>query len=297
MSELPHGVARLAAERGLTGLTPIGGGLEFRVFRAVTPQGTAVALRTAAGHRFQANANDPEVDTRALLTWEHTVTSHLAGHGIPVAAPRELALGDPDVSVSDFVDDDGQGPEPYRLGSLLRRLHGVPPPAARPVAHEGLPTGRLVPRRIARRWREVAARVPDLPAPPPVDRLAAAVAGRPQDRLLHLDVRAANLRCVDGRVHALLDWSNALIGDPALELGRLAEFALLPENGIDVEAVSSGYGDGVPVGSAAAWTYRLDAAVMLAVVFLSEAPDPVRGPRAVDRLREVHDRWLHRTRR
>ncbi|MEH1015110.1 aminoglycoside phosphotransferase family protein [Micromonospora sp. CPCC 206060] len=297
MSELPHGVVRLAAERGLTDLVPIGSGLEFQVFRAVTPQGTAVVLRTATGDRFQSNANDPDVDTRALLSWEHAVTAHLAGYGIPVATPRELTFGDPDVLVSDFVADDGRGAEPYLLGALLRRLHEVPPPAAGPVADEGLPTGRLVPVRIVRRWREVAALVPDLPAPPPVDRLAAAVVDRPHDRLLHLDVRAANLRCVDGRVRALLDWSNALIGDPALELGRLAEFALLPENGIDFDAVSSGYGAGVPDDPAAFWTYRLDAAVMLAVVFLSEAPDDVLGPLAVDRLRQVHDRWLREIRR
>jgi aminoglycoside phosphotransferase (APT) family kinase protein len=38
-------------------------------------------------------------------------------------------------------------------------------------------------------------------------------------------VRAANLRCVEGSVRVVLDWSNALVGDPALELARLAEWA------------------------------------------------------------------------
>jgi hypothetical protein len=42
-------------------------------------------------------------------------------------------------------------------------------------------------------------------------------------------VRAANLRCVEGSVRVLLDRSNALVGDPVLELARLAEFARLPD--------------------------------------------------------------------
>ncbi|HEX3648630.1 MAG TPA: hypothetical protein VHV49_09380 [Pseudonocardiaceae bacterium] len=76
----------------------------------------------------------------------------------------------------------------------------------------------------------------------------------------------------------MLDWSNALVGDPAMELGRLAEYARLPGNGLDYEQVLAGYGEPVPVDSAAFWIYRLDAAVMLALLFHSEAltGDPAR---------------------
>jgi aminoglycoside phosphotransferase (APT) family kinase protein len=126
-----------------------------------------------------------------------------------------------------------------------------------------------------------------LPAAPPAGRLTAVLASRPDGRLLHLDVRASNLRCAGGAVRAVLDWSNALLGDPAMELGRLAEYAMLPENGLDYQAVLAGYKEPVPVDSAAFWIYRLDAAVMLALLFLSEAPHATLGPRAVDRLREV----------
>jgi aminoglycoside phosphotransferase (APT) family kinase protein len=111
---------------------------------------------------------------------------------------------------------------------------------------------------------------------------------RPAGRLVHLDVRASNLRCAGGAVRGLLDWSNALIGESAMELGRLAEYALLPQNGLDYEAVLAGYQEPVPVDSAAFWIYRLDAAVMLALLFHSEASHAELGPRAVDRLREVH---------
>jgi aminoglycoside phosphotransferase (APT) family kinase protein len=159
-----------------------------------------------------------------------------------------------------------------------------------PVAANDLPADRLLPRRIADRFGELAAFVAALPPAPPVERLTAVLASRPTGRLVHLDVRASNLRCTGGAVRGVVDWSNALIGDPAMELGRLAEYASLPDNGVDYEAVLAGYSEPVPVESAAFWIYRLDAAVMLALLFNSEASHADRGPRAVDRLREVHMR-------
>jgi aminoglycoside phosphotransferase (APT) family kinase protein len=105
---------------------------------------------------------------------------------------------------------------------------------------------------------------------------------------LHLDVRVANLRC-RGRRAALVDWANALVGDPGLELARVTEFASIPGNGIDLDGVLRGYGGhaGELAAAPAFALYRLDAALMLALVFRSEAPHPVLGPEwtehAVDR--------------
>jgi aminoglycoside phosphotransferase (APT) family kinase protein len=102
--------------------------------------------------------------------------------------------------------------------------------------------------------------------------------------------------CVDGSVRALLDWSNALVGDPALELARLTEFARLPENRIDITAVLRGYGESPNLREPAFLVYRLDAAVMLAVVFLCESPDEVRGAEWVGRMLELHEELEHRLR-
>jgi aminoglycoside phosphotransferase (APT) family kinase protein len=287
MADAPAAVRALAAERRFTGLRPAGGGVEFQVFAATAPDGSQLVLRTPVGGRFQSTPNDRHVDTRSLLRWEYAVSRHLARLGFPVAKPRELVLGEPDVLVSDFVTDDGAGADQAALGGLLRRLHRAPPPPVPPAAAYGLPAARLLPRRIAARFAELAAFAEAVPAPPPAERLAAVLASQPAGSLLHLDVRAPNLRCVGGAVRGLLDWSNALIGDPALELGRLAEYALLPGNGLDYEAVLAGYREPVPAGSAAFWIYRLDAAVMLALLFNSEAPHAALGSAAVGRLREV----------
>jgi hypothetical protein len=106
-------------------------------------------------------------------------------------------------------------------------------------------------------------------------------------------VRTSNPRCTGGVARDLLYWSHALIGDPAMELGRLTEYALPPQNGLDYEPALAGYREPVPVDSAAFWIYRLDAAVMLGLLFNSQASHAELGPRAVDRLRDVY-LWLSR---
>lgn len=290
MADVPAAVETLAMGRGFTRLRPIGGGVEFQVFAATAMDCSEVVLRTPVGGRFQSNPNDRYIDTRSLLRWEYEVTRHLHGCGFPVPTPRELVLGERDVLISDYVTDDGHGADQIVLGALLRQLHHLPPPSMTPVAAYGLPPVRLVPRRITDRFAELAALVPGLPAAPDTGQLVAVLSRRPFGSLLHLDVRAPNLRCAGGAVRALLDWSNALTGDPLLELARIAEYALLPENGLDCDAILAGYGEPVLVDSPAFWIYRLDTAVMLALLFSSEMQHAGLGPRSVDRLREVHGR-------
>lgn len=291
MGQPTQGLQAAAAARGYTELRLVGAGLEFSVYAAVAADGSRVVVRTPSRERFQSNANDPAVDTRALLRWEAAVTRHVASYGIPVAAPRELVLGEPDMLVSDYVPDDGGGVDQRALGDLLRRLHRVALPPVLPVASEGLPTERLLPVRVQRRWRELAA-VVSLPTEPDIALMAATLADGAGKSLVHLDVRGANLRGVDNAVAALLDWSNALVADPALELGRLAEFARLPDNRLDMDAVLTGYGETAPVDAVTHWISRLDAALMLAVVFNLETPDEKLGVAAVDRLCEVRERLM-----
>jgi aminoglycoside phosphotransferase (APT) family kinase protein len=232
-----------ARSRDLRVVEQIGAGLEFTVFRALTAAGDQLVLRLPHGDRYQSNANDPDIDTRALLTWEHDVTGWLAARGIPVAVPLELAHtpGDalPDVLVSSHVPDDGDAVDGVQLGGLLAALHRLRPTTPRPPAARGRPAAEVVRNRLRRRWATAAALSPDVPQPAPDPMLT--IADRPPGSLLHLDVRRPNLRCRDGAVLALLDWSNALIGDTLLELGRVTEFARLPDNGLDLDAIRRGY--------------------------------------------------------
>lgn len=70
---------------------------------------------------------------------------------------------------------------------------------------------------------------------------------------------------------AFLDWSNALIGDPLIEFARIVEY------GHKHPKIIEGYGGYPPHPPVSEIFYRLDTAVMLTVVFLSEAPDPIKA--------------------
>ncbi|MGW0811511.1 phosphotransferase enzyme family protein [Nonomuraea sp. NPDC002799] len=283
----------LAERRGIGRLEFVGSGLEFAVYRGLDRDGRPVALRVAH-RRFDSNANDPGVDTRALLVQEHRITRHLSAHGFPVAEPVELVLAERpssrDVLISRYLPDDGSPLDGYALGRLLARLHELPPPRLRPVASEGMPTRGVLAARIRRRWAEVGRRVtgwPEAPSRAVLDRVLAGTTGR---SLLHLDVRSANLRRRHGRPTGLLDWSNTLIGDAVVEFARLAEYARYTENDLDLPALRAGYASvraAPPPEGPATLAGRLDTALMLALVFLSEAPDPSRGPAAAEHAREL----------
>jgi aminoglycoside phosphotransferase (APT) family kinase protein len=269
------------AARGLRDPQPVARGLDFTVLRLTGPDGAPVAVRVPHG-RFSSDVNDPHVDRRVLLRQEYALTRHLAAHGVPVARPRELFRSAAfDVLVSDFLPDDGAGTDGAALGRLLARLHAVPPPPVTPVASEGgRPTGEVLVRRLVRRWAELTRLQPDLPPLPTPATLTGLLPTAPGRALLHLDVRAANLRTVGRRRPVLVDWANALVGDPGLELARVAEYARMADNGVDLAGLLAGYGPAADdlLAAPAFPLYRLDACVMLALVFRAEAPHPVRGP-------------------
>ena len=279
-------VEALCRERLLENPTPVAAGLDFVVYRATSRDDGAVALRVPRRPTF-SNANDPFVSARDLLVQEFELTRYLAARGHPVATPIELVLDDDgvDVLVSEYVEDDGSGFDSRELGRVLARLHGEQIPPVELVAQEGLPAHALVARRLVERWRRLQRFEPSFPDLPPESALAAALAARgAPPSLLHLDVRAPNLRSGAGRrIRALLDWSNAVAADPALELARILEYARLPENGLHAEAVFDGYSELRPIEAEADASFlvcRLDAALMLSLVFRSEAPDPARAPAA-----------------
>jgi aminoglycoside phosphotransferase (APT) family kinase protein len=288
----PPEVEAFCRARRLENVTPAAGGLDFTVYRASSRDHGAVAVRVPRRRVF-SNANDRYVSSRDLLTQEFELARYLAARGHPVARPIELVRDDGwvDVLVSAYVDDDGSGFDSRELGRILAHLHGEPIPRLRLVAQEGLPAHELVARRLVERWaflRRFAPTFPELPAERALAEVLEARAKAPS--LLHLDVRAVNLRCHTGRIVALVDWSNAVAGDPALELARIAEYARLPENRLDARAVFEGYSELRPLDAAtdaAFLVYRLDAAVMLSLVFRSEAPDPARAPSAAARALEL----------
>lgn len=261
-------------------LTPVGAGLDAAVFRAPTAAFGEVAIRVPWA-RWISNDNDRALDARALLAKEELLANHLHAHGVPT--PRAFALhrGDDDLDflVSAYVPDDDSAEDPAALGAVVRAIHAAPVEPAIAAALADGPLADTIATRLVERLA-VVGRLAGAPvAAPPVDALRAALAGaRYQPCVLHMDVRRTNIRTAAGAIRAIFDWSNALLGDPALELARAAEYGVRPA------AFDAGYGPLPPVSALVDTIYRLDTAVMLAVVFLSEDPDPAAAVRQVARV-------------
>ena len=265
-------------------LVAVGQGFEAAVFRTDLPPFGTVAVK-APWRRFPGGSYGAGVDCRALLRQERALAAWAADNDLPVAAPLALHETDAqDLLVSAYVEGDDLPPDPAGLGALLRRLHDAPPPDLVPVVHGASGDFRTA---IAARIMERLDRVEALIGKPlagdrswlDTDVLRAAL---PDGRcaLLHLDFRPANLRCRDGRILAVLDWSNAAIADPAFELARMHEAGTL------TDAVLAGYGDcdwSSRVPPAARAACHLDAALMFAIVFRIGEPDPARAAAATAR--------------
>ena len=125
--------------------------------------------------------------------------------------------------------------------------------------------------------------MPEIPKPGVIARALKDI--RDTAGLLHMDYRQANLRTEKGEIVAIVDWSNALVGHPALELARIAEIG---ETGNEF---LRGYASVSPlpnINMLVETIFRLDTATMLALVFLSEEPNPKKAPIAISRVRELH---------
>jgi len=274
-------------------LQPCGEGLGSQVFRAEHPVWGPVAIRIPR-QQIVSNANEQGIDSRALLRQEERLSSYLAGFGLPV--PRVFHLHDrdpgPSFIVTAYIDNDGTPADPAAVGRLLARLHAVPPPPGwTPVAQVGETLAQTLATRLHQRSRTIE-RLTGLalgvPVPGEIERPLLRTTGARS--VLHLDFRDPNILTSGGNIVGLIDWDNCLIGDPALEIARVAE------SGLWLPAVARGYGAPDPLAALpepVALLYRLYTATMLALVFLSEAPDPARAGLAVERARALWAQFRH----
>jgi aminoglycoside phosphotransferase (APT) family kinase protein len=273
---------------GITGLREIGRGLEMRVYRGESAALGPVAIRVPHT-RFLNSGNEDQVDTRPLLRQDLELSRHLRAHGLPVPEVFVLHTDDAgaDFTIARYVESDDSRLSREEFGRLIRAIHEIPAPGLRLVCMESHDDAdQLLAERIGDRLKNLAA-ITDLSAPLPDVRaaLAAAGGGGLPRRLLHMDLRPENILVRGGRPVAILDWSNALIGDPALDLARAAEYGSLSA------AVLAAYGAAGAFAMTPATprqvVYRLDTAVMLSHVFTDDAPDPARARHYVERTRSL----------
>lgn len=275
-------IASIEKQLGVEGIHQIGLGNEFYILRTEL-RSQSVIIKVPKDRIF-SNVNDAHIDSRILLDQEFMLMRHVKAEGInqipePIADIEAEGFG---ALIMSFVPSDESDPEEFELGKLLAKLHSIQPPDVTLSAQEESAIPGLVAKRLHRRWKELAKLVTDLPSlPPPQEIIRVLEPTRVATSLLHMDFRRANFRMDNGRVTALLDWSNALVGHPAVELARIAETG---EVGEDFLRGYTSVKEIAETGSLAEIILRLDTATMLALVFLVEEPDIERGPIAVNRV-------------
>lgn len=283
LARLHERLARHYPEWGADTLSIAGYGLNFLVYHAETRKYGPIALRIPWAQTL-INDTDGILDTRRLLRQEAALTTHVRVHGIPAPAIHALHLGEDGVDflASEFVMGDGSVPDPHAFGRLMRAIHTLPPPEGTLIEGGELPPHERLAARLSERATALERLTGEAFALLECQSLAAILAVRADQRaLLHMDARPANFFTRRGEIVAIVDWGNALLGDPALELARIAESGHLDDGFL------AGYGAD-PLGELSpplATIYRLDTTVMLALVFLAEAPDPAAATALLARTR------------
>lgn len=263
---------------GITGLREIGAGMDGTVYYAHSPELGQVAIKTPHS-RWMTSGNEPRLDTRTLLRQELQLSQHLRGHGLPVPEVFSLHISDtgPDFIVSQFIESDGSELPAAAFGHLIRAIHDAPlPPVSLVAGGPAADPDEVLAERIPRRLKalisitDLDTGIPDIGAA-----LSASRKDGTRPCLLHMDLRPENILVQAGRPAAILDWSNALIGDPRLDLARSAEYGCLSA------AALAAYGNpeafSMTPRTPREIIYRLDTAIMLAHVFLNGAPDKVKA--------------------
>ena len=293
-SGFPRPCATEYGHLGITGLREIGHGLDARVYRAESASLGPVAVRVPHA-RWLNSGNETQLDTRLQLRQDFELSRHLRAHGLPVPevfAPHTSGTG-ADFTIAQYVESDDSELPDGEFGRLIRAIHEIPAPPLDLVCMESRDDAdQVLAERIGDRLKNlaavtelglgspVAARFPDIRAVLAADRGD----GLPR-RLLHMDLRPENVLVRAGRPAAILDWSNALIGDPALDLARTAEYGSL------TPAALAGYGDPGAFTMTSLTprqaVYRLDTAVMLSHVFLDGAPDPAKARHYIERTKSL----------
>jgi aminoglycoside phosphotransferase len=271
----------------LNTLRKLNGGIEFQVYSAHESDDRGVVFKYPR-ERWVYNDNDCGIDRFKLLQQERDLLRFTGEHGIPtpeVLAYFEPADG-PEVLVLEEIKLDGTLPSGTEIGETVRRLHGLSPPALYTVAQGAqLPSSRVAELTV-RRLNVVERFIGDLRWKPTVEELDRILAPINTDaRLLHMDLRSANYLCQRNRLMGLIDWSNALIAAPMLELARIAEYGGLSP------AFSTGYKLTSDVIEAldreTGIACRLYTVAMLCVLFLAQLQLPDQAERRINRLKEL----------
>ncbi|KEK25318.1 phosphotransferase family protein [Bacillus gaemokensis] len=248
-------------------LEVIGNGVQNVVFRGDSEKGP-LAFRVP-WEREVNNVNDGVFNSRISLQKEATLSKFCFSKSIPVPAVHRLHLStELDFLISDYVASDSTSISSYKIGEALNQLHNIPIEDLNYQNEHGKPCSKLIAERLVTRleaFNQIANWNIQLPNKREIEQILQE--GDTLKKLLHMDIRPVNLIGWSGEVKAIVDWDNALIGHPLLDLMRIVE-----TNEVNWDEFKEGYGndevfDSLP--KIVRLFYQLDTAVMLANLFIT----------------------------
>ncbi|TLS36985.1 phosphotransferase family protein [Pseudalkalibacillus caeni] len=262
-------------EMNVSELEIAGSGVQNVVFRGNSEHGP-LAFRVP-WHKEVSNINEKTFSSRLSLQKEANLSTYCIKNGIPVPGILGLHFGEElDFLISEFVAADSVPISPRKIGLTVKNLHNMPvhdldfPNESEETLEKHI-AKRLVSRMGA--FNRITSSDYKLPISNDIEQILEP--GSNVKRLLHMDVRPVNLIGQKGEVKAIVDWDNALIGHPLLDLMRIAE-----TNEISWAEFIEGYGDSEISHSLppiVVRLYRLDTAVMLANLFISQLKIQEKG--------------------
>ncbi|GAA0329731.1 hypothetical protein GCM10008967_20270 [Bacillus carboniphilus] len=205
---------------------------------------------------------------RSLLLKEADITNYCSRFNIPVPKVHHTFLSDElDFIIVDFIEGDPTKISHKSIGEMVQKIHRIP---VEPlfIRNQGERTiYDYMANRIAERVKFVKPIIDIsscIPNRNEIEQILA-IPTNNKESLLHLDVRPPNLISKKGEIGAILDWDNALKGDPVLELMRVEESMEL-----DFKEFMKGYTDYSLLNETPMIVqnlYRLDTALMLTILF------------------------------
>lgn len=269
----------------ITTIDPVAYGVENCVFKATMDEWDEVAIRVPWS-RFVTNETDGSFDSRKGLEKEALLTKHCFDEGIPVPEIHKVHYGETvDFIIQDFVYGNDAGHSFEEIGRLVHQLHQIKLPPDQVMLstslHEDLSVRIIERTKAFGRYSGM-----NLPFPDSKEITTILDSYPVKASLLHMDIRLENMIFHNRKIKAIFDWTNALVGDPVLELMRVKEYGLLDDE------FKRGYRDFEAelkrVPEIVQWLYQYDTTVMLTLLFFTELDDQVQGSKASDRLFDLY---------
>ncbi|WP_313892369.1 phosphotransferase [Psychrobacillus sp.] len=245
----------------------LGNGVVNAVFLINEENLGALVVRTP--WRVNENLIDQNSDGIVSLKKEYTISRHCEKHKIPVPKIHKLYLSnDINFLVSDFIIGDEKEISSYDIGHLTAKIHKVPLDDLTIIDQNERPLSNIIANRIIERVSSLSAIIDSKIIIPSSEELETILnTSQIKNSLLHLDVRPPNLIAKEGKIKAIIDWDNAFIGNPMMELMRISESKELNEREFIKGYNNKDIIDNTDIVIQS--IYRLDTALMLSILFKS----------------------------